>query len=412
VVDGHLKDNAITYAYCAPEVTSVNMEGLEAELIRNLDLSQKLLDRHVANGKADAQQVASSKQAVEALKQTAHQYFQGVDRTQPSVLFAWSDAQGVAWEYQRPNNANDFDWKKPISTMTGLLSTPSALVSLSSLTPEAKAMSRASLEALATIANNWLSILPPPPPMDGKDAPADAPAPKKCLDQLEKLKPMISSLWKTAVELDSSVGPQLGTVLDFKNFASSEGAANIQPRVAISQPVINKSQVEKAMKEFGKTLAEHAQDAPCLKDVNWTSPAVVEEKDGSKWFSYAPASAPDNPVLTAGLTKYYWTVGSDPVLTRAVSEAAMLPNMDAIQPTAYGPTGLALKLNLAQVAPWVRSMSDKDSHPEGDRRPPVDPALVASFVAALAEDIQSVNYTVSQEQGKTVERLRIESTAK
>jgi hypothetical protein len=33
-------------------------------------------------------------------------------------------------------------------------------------------------------------------------------------------------------------------------------------------------------------------------------------------------------------------------------------------------------------------------------------------VAALAEDIQSVNYTVSQEQGKTVERLRIESTAK
>jgi hypothetical protein len=148
--------------------------------------------------------------------------------------------------------------------------------------------------------------------------------------------------------------------------------------------VINKSQVEKAMKEFGKTLAEHAQDAPCLKDVNWTSPAVVEEKDGSKWFSYAPASAPDNPVLTAGLTKYYWTVGSDPVLTRAVSEAAMLPNMDAIQPTAYGPTGLALKLNLAQVAPWVRSMSDKDSHPEGDRRPPVDPALVASFVAALA----------------------------
>ncbi len=407
-VDGHLSSQAFSVAMATPsliksllDVTKANSEGSSNGMIAGLKKVQKSLNLDKA--KVDEMCSSLAKNAVEGEKM-----YSLYDVTQPASCYTWWD-KGLMGEVVIGSDAT-FDWNRSAASMSGLLNVQdnafSAVMSLSSgyqdivmnICENSGKLVWNAVELLATTKNDEKKI-------------------GHFYNTAKPFVPLISSIW-TATKSNAGYDPVQGIVVDLNGVIPNDKAipASIAkdgriPRIASIARVTDMSKLSAEWAAVRKALeANKAILQPLTGDVDLAKPTEEKGADGLTFYSYSfphmsndwtPAFAVGDSLVSASTSRNF---------IAPVVQASLKPDVSAIVPAVYGPLGACMRMD---TAPWAKFIGSWAQALEASELKDEDAAsytrTAADVLNAISKDIKGIRVSISQENGKTVERFFVEN---
>lgn len=409
-VDGHLDSRAFCVSFATSpllkslmDISKAYSQGQTNGVVNALVTAQQ---KHGLD-KAKIDQICSDIKALNASEQAMYDF---CDVTQPVSFYSWWN-KGLMGEIKTGTN-NIYDWKHSAASMSGLLNVPdNALSMVISLAPDyqnvfmnlcgqAGEFAWNSLELLATVKTNKVKEV------------------NECCNAVKPFVPLISSIWNASRKADAGYEPAQGIVMDFKGMLPSNKeipesfAKNARiPRITSIARVADMSKLSSAWADVSKALeANKAILQPLTGKVDLAKPTEEKGPDGQTFYSYPIPNTGNDWMPVLAVSDSLVAASTSRNFIAPVVQASLHPDASAIVPTVYGPLGACIRMDSDPWAKfagtWAQTM--ETTAPDSDIARNL--RTVADVLNAISKDVKGIRYSVSQEDGKIVERFYFETT--
>ncbi len=396
-VDAHLESHPLMIGWMdktlAHECLNLCKTHLEDASARALKAAQIAVNEK----KISPKQASLYCQNIQNLKHAECQILDMFDASQSITFHCWQDEQKILGEIFS-GCFRGFDWTQSATSMGNLLDMPDPIVAaVVSTSPECKNM----LVKYWECANEKTKI---DKIMLGNSSQFD----------FSTIKEQLVDIWaKSYIGLH----PVQGFVADMKGIAPAgflglpeESESQIRiPRIVAASGVLDMAPVQTACYETFETLISCQKEMIPLSqggdslhinetDINdvsvktWGNP-----KTDNDWSSALIEEEP------------YMLLGSSTPFLLDVYGRILQPDVINVEPTVYGPLGMAIKTYIAPCSQFFESMNQFiELSGNVDESNLIKWRTTADRLAVFSQDVTSIAITVSQENGKMATRFAIE----